>query len=439
MFLIFHFLLFRKNMAGHEEELSRRVCRILDTIGCRHSMIEFRKDAYRQLGMYLTMSDEFQFLSVGSKGEGMTKWNESDHDMLKVYPAILCVDESVSKEDFPKHTAVFVMNMSHPGYCILEFSGIERITDEIIRKSIVPFQKKSVLSSSEFHAGIEAIPMDKEFTMSMTGPALTGEDAYGSSIDVVYGLRSACPTILNKWAHRQRKYDWPPQPVREKILSMTGNLVATGMKGSETKQIEWRLCFNEIELLITESLNDTQHKLYKMLKMIKSDILKVKGLTVTSYMIKNIVFWLSENYPQSVFRTESLFSWIMKSLRLLKRAVKLNYLPYYMIPERNLLKEKIVESDRLGLVVHLNSLVEKGPLVLLECKAVWSLAHLTSRELAVKQQKIENADRAVLYYWIYGAALKLDGMSESEMAEDEQYKQLGKAMLYHMGESEDLI
>ena len=49
---------------------------------------------------------------------------------------------------------------------------------------------------------------------------------------------------------------------------MNGNLVATDMHNSETEDMEWRYCFNEIELLIFGILNDTQVKLYNMLKLL---------------------------------------------------------------------------------------------------------------------------------------------------------------------------
>ena len=59
----------------------------------------------------------------------------------------------------------------------------------------------------------------------------------------------------------------------------------------------------------------------------------------------NVVLWLAEQYKQSDFRHETLFSWVLRSLRLLKRSVKRNNLPYYMIPKRNLLKEKLNDSS----------------------------------------------------------------------------------------------
>ena len=100
---------------------------------------------------------------------------------------------------------------------------------------------------------------------------------------------------------------------------MNGNLVPTGMDDSETEHLEWRYCFNEIESLIVGSLNDTQVKLYKLLNIINNDILKHHCYSVSSFILKNIVLWLAETYNQQLFRPETLFTWMMRSLRLLSK------------------------------------------------------------------------------------------------------------------------
>ena len=74
--------------------------------------------------------------------------------------------------------------------------------------------------------------------------------------------------ILQTWASRRWKYDWSPLSLRQVIPNMNGNLAATGMHNSETEDLEWRYCFNEIELLIFGILNDTQVKIYNMLKLL---------------------------------------------------------------------------------------------------------------------------------------------------------------------------
>jgi len=59
-----------------------------------------------------------------------------------------------------------------------------------------------------------------------------------------------------------------------------------------------------------------------------------------------------------MFCPESLLDCVMKSLCLLKRAVKLNNVPYDMLPERNLLTEKVAESERIPLLKQLTELLK---------------------------------------------------------------------------------
>jgi len=134
--------------------------------------------------------------------------------------------------------------------------------------------------------------------------------------------------------------------------------------------LEWRYCFNEIESLLVECLNDTQIKLYMMLKIINQDIIKKHGFSISSFILKNIVFWLAETFEQHTFRDETLITWILRSLMLLKRAVERYVLPYYMIPERNLLAEKVKKPERLPLIQTLSDILKSGPGVLDSCETI---------------------------------------------------------------------
>jgi len=189
-------------------------------------------------------------------------------------------------------------------------------------------------------------------------------------VDYVGTFTCECQHILQKWASRYRKYDWPPQSIRQTITRMYGNLVAKGMHGSDTEHLEWRYCFIEIESLLVECLTDTQIKLYMMLKIINQDIIKTHGFSISSFILKNIVFWLAETFEQHTFRDETLITWILRALMLLKRAVERYVLPYYMIPERNLLAEKVKNPERLPLIQTLSDILKSGPGVLDSCETI---------------------------------------------------------------------
>ncbi|KAH3875630.1 hypothetical protein DPMN_038901 [Dreissena polymorpha] len=71
--------------------------------------------------------------------------------------------------------------------------------------------------------------------------------------------------------------------------------------------------------------------------MVVKDVLKPVKKEITSYTVKNIVLWLAENNPQALFSERSLIYWVHKGLGELRTAIVTERLPYYMIPERNLM------------------------------------------------------------------------------------------------------
>lgn len=247
-----------------------------------------------------------------------------------------------------------------------------------------------------FRTQLEDIRDERMVKTTTTGPARTQMSSCGQSWDMVLTLSFDTQNILHDWLKRHQKHGWPSPSTLREISKMRGNLVPKGVNGSSTDELEWRLSFGEIELSILKDLNDTQLKLYKMLKFINKDILKTNGHTTSLYMMKNIVFWLAGQYPQSMFRSETLFSWIIKSLRVLKNSATAIYLPYYMIPARNLFTEKVIESRRKllyqQLVVHMNN----GPSILSQCEQVKQTVNMVPRDLKQLQDKLDEFENTFM-------------------------------------------
>lgn len=117
---------------------------------------------------------------------------------------------------------------------------------------------------------------DETGNATISGPAVTHALLNGQKFDGVMSLAVKCSAILQDWLRRPRKYEWPAISLRQAACNINGNLIPVGIERSETKHLERRYCFNEFELLIFASLNDTQVKLYRMLKMINTDVLQQK-------------------------------------------------------------------------------------------------------------------------------------------------------------------
>ncbi|KAH3798579.1 hypothetical protein DPMN_152179 [Dreissena polymorpha] len=124
----------------------------------------------------------------------------------------------------------------------------------------------------------------------------------------------------------------------QKVVSLGAYVTPTGFKESENKHIEWRICFNSGETELMNNLNDTQAKVYVLLKWILKEIIKPTNKEITSYVLKNIILWQAENTPQTEFHSRSILHWLHDGLRGLRTAIEKKQLNYYIIPERNLME-----------------------------------------------------------------------------------------------------
>ncbi|KAH3865281.1 hypothetical protein DPMN_028320 [Dreissena polymorpha] len=100
--------------------------------------------------------------------------------------------------------------------------------------------------------------------------------------------------------------------------------------------------------------------------MIKNDVLHPRKKEVTSYTLKNIVLWMAENNPQASFHKKSILQWLHEALDALRVALITLELPYYMIPERNLMATSglDVEQQRTWIST-ITDMLHEGPRVIL--------------------------------------------------------------------------
>lgn len=401
-------------------EVSRRLYRLLDGMGYSQDMIVIRRCAMQLI--YDTTATQKRVKIIGSLGEGLSKMYENDLNLLNFDPDMVCVEPNVPQSWIPNDKEVVVMFevKSSPGYYLLSPKGHE-YTEKDEKKS----EKRPGLYTrslkERFLVGFQEEDGDFEAQLAKFEPIFT--------TDKEPTIKCICPGILWEWAVRVRKYDWPPLELRQDVTKMSTNLVNEGVPGSKTEAAEWRLCFDEIELLLMENLNETQLKLYKLLKIVREDLLSSHRRQITSYLLKTIVFWLAETFPASEFRTEELFSWLIKALKVLKRSVQMSVLPHFMIPARNLLTETVTDFDRKPIVDRIRFLIHCGPDCLLNCSKLDVATKMTPADL--NMFKIRNDDIEKLYLLMYAWQDKMfqKGKREEEVRKD-KFSQTITAMMH---------
>lgn len=357
-------------------------------MGKSSEIIHHRHELYKNLANYLTSSKDTLYIGqeelsmsyyvVGSKGEGLSCLYESDIDVLCLPDNVLVVEESSREIQTDGQTIQLLMDTEncYPGYCRLQAGDNAQYIEENDLKLLLKtdFMKTKYYETYVRDDSEECLPIG-------TGPAATGTVEY-VDFDVVFAYRCLCPGILHRWAKRKRAFEWPSQDIISKVLSTEACLVAVGSKMNRDSNEEWRICFNKAELMMIECLNETQTKLYILLKMIAKQMLLPKRKEINSYIMKNIVFWMAEMHPQSLFQEKNLSKCLMKALTILEHSILTDFLPYYMIPERNILGETMIHPFlKARLLIRIRTLQKTGPEFILGCPKLKEALTLSQKDL----------------------------------------------------------
>jgi len=182
------------------------------------------------------------------------------------------------------------------------------------------------------------------------------------TIDYVRCFPCSVPCILQAWKSRKRHHNWPSKKTIETVTSLPAFIVPVWEKKTKNKDLQWRICFTLGELCLVKSLNNTHMKVYGALKFISKHILNPNSADcqITSFMVKNIVYWLAEKKPRKMFKPEFLWHRIEDALRFLKKCISAKNLPYYMLPQRNLLKSRVTPHQQQLLTNKIDEFFQNG-------------------------------------------------------------------------------
>ncbi|XP_052773041.1 uncharacterized protein LOC128211933 isoform X2 [Mya arenaria] len=367
-----------------DEELSVRVYEVLDQVGYSQSMVQQRREAARERDVIMNgKREETTQLTAGSKGEGFAAPFESDTDRVFLYNYAVCRKPGNDSMSLPDTQYEFTMDGEHchPGHFRQELIHKGTKENSNIQQALFVNDKSRTLISSELYRTSFIEDKTKE---TVSGPALTGSDE-NQSWDMVYALRcTSQQQLLSEWISRPRQHNWPTPDLVAEASKLEAQMVPVGCKSSEHKDIEWRVCFIPSEQRLTDSWDENQYKIYILLKLITKSQLKPISDEISSFLLKNIMLWYTEQNPTEMFQTKNLLQNVISCLRNLQEAIKVNQLPYYMIPGRNLLTGRISPEQQQQLITKLDELIQEGPCVVLRCPKVHAALEMSPAALAEK-------------------------------------------------------
>ncbi|XP_021342058.1 uncharacterized protein LOC110442670 [Mizuhopecten yessoensis] len=327
-------------MATALPQTSSQLNRVLDAYGLSRSFTDYRRRAIIYALIGIVLDGDMIMVPVGSKRDALCSSmdTESDIDFLYILPAAVFNEKNQDemkryvstqiKKDFP----VFILeNGPSPGYKYLKCL-VKGYTDR--PSTYTHFRGFTyLLNTREYDIPCSDNHFDP-FQLEVNGPALSmsgvdgeGEEEIAFKCDAVMAF--CCPflpTDFDEWCNRKRHHRWPPKWIIETTKKYGCLVVGVGHQTSETQAIEWRLSLTKTELLLTKSFNHIQMKCYAMLKLVLKWIIQPQMKeSLSSYHVKTVMFWMSEEREKRFWIPENLFECFISSMMKLKTYVENKY------------------------------------------------------------------------------------------------------------------
>ena len=307
----------------------------------------------------------FSRYMVGSYVEG-THITDSDQDILYIWENVTICQ---NVEESHRHDgAVFVMERSNspPGYTKLKLVEKQTAEENIVigRNSIKDVVDETdmgkYLSNTKVIELFAQYLREKRFDLNIerNGPCVTAKN-----VDFAQGFELCSITDEgNQWLDKMDASEmeriWPSPLIIGKIKKLKCHVVAVGGPDqcSPDSSLNMRCSYTLWEKELVSSFHDVQFFCFLYLKMLKGKELKKISKDVSSFHIKNIVFWESIECSQDLFHFKNLRILIKQCLVRLQTAVKMKRLSHFIDRDRNLFESKLQdENDRQNLIHFLDN------------------------------------------------------------------------------------
>ncbi|XP_053376353.1 uncharacterized protein LOC128547467 [Mercenaria mercenaria] len=372
-----------------KKELSKYLSSHLDQLGFDRRRIRERIHASNRSSRAKDIStkrilqtNEIEKIFVGSQREGIGLEYFNDLDVLQINHGIICVKDIRNIEVKNKLVFRMVQNKAPAGYTFLKLHSKEASSEQFenIKYALVKGRAGRFLSSQLFMTkNDDVFQMGDGFISKNThykspqGPSipkyvendilknyLSQFNLKRTEMDFVRAFPCEASALLQAWKKRERRFGWPSQKTIAYVMTLPSYVVPVGQKGSISKYLQWRISFTMAETHLVQSFNNTQTKVFVLMKLIAKYILQPVCKDISSYVVKMIMLWLAEKTSQKKFRRKHLIARLNDALIYLKTAIERKCLPSFMIPKMNLFTNKLQKQQQKRTIEKLNFLLDNG-------------------------------------------------------------------------------
>ena len=344
------------------------------------------KRTFNTIRDYLSTKQGLVQITSGSFGEGL-EMKGSDVDMMFVYSHVH-VYEDINKVRFNSRETSCVMDMDD---CKLGFTHLRLVqcNHPYIIKWCKQIGHSSYLSNELIKNKMISSSQQSGDSTHVHGPCVSDKYDVFDVAQCFHSRKWILP--VDKWVTRPNT-SWPSSVLKSKIIDHGILFVPIGCKGSKNEDIEWRFSFSVAEKLLIYSFTHVQLICYALMKILLKDVIDsdddCKGL-LCSYYIKNIIFWVSEELPLSLWQPENLIYCFMSCFERLLYCVEYSMCPHYFIPEINMFENKIEGHERQVLLGRLNVLYSYGWRCILMSKQLSKYRVSTHSRVVPSDERVE--------------------------------------------------
>jgi hypothetical protein len=348
--------------------------------------------------------ENFEVSVLGSRGEGIAVALGSDMDILKLQPAVMCFKTFPVENDetIDKYVATFELHFDDvpEGYVKLHLKTIQNIQwpdkyNKLVMRINRALTNEKYLKNNE--RIIEAVENEGENVRiegwlsehfqheEASGPAqplqfpLPMSDRY-LSIDNVPAFPCEYPSFFDEWFERVQDKSWPSEETSMQVKRSKLFVVPVGLAESNAEELQWRISCTLAERLLVRSFIDAQIKAYTAMKMILKHVLKPTCEYITSYQVKNVMFWVSEK-NNNILNITDFNDILLEAIDFLKQCLEVRCLKHYFILSKNLMFGELSDEERSCLFDRFNEIQRDITGILRRCTLIHELYTLPEDEV----------------------------------------------------------
>ncbi|XP_052100802.1 uncharacterized protein LOC127734817 [Mytilus californianus] len=319
------------------------------------------EDYVRTIRMLITVRDNLitndsnVVITGGSFGEGLDL-RRGDIDIVQAHKCIDVSEERKFAFDFHKTYLKMETETIHAGYTMLHLIFSQNSNEFQLCKEL---NGKYYFSNALFK---QKFLDSKNRVNIIHGPCLSTEQG---DYDFAHALHSEFwISAAENWITRSTNL-WPSYVVKQSIVKHGVLFVPVGYNGSPREELQWRISFNVGEKLLIYTFTHTQLLCYCLMKILLKDVINEHmdveyHELLCSYILKTVVFWISEEMQPSIWKPTNLIPCFMGCFKRLIYYVEFSVCPHYFIPQNDLFENRVKGRAREVLLNALRSFYRHG-------------------------------------------------------------------------------